>query len=75
MVKKTIDVEAKTSLQILSGTREINYKYLKGYRPSVKKDKSKATWEYQNRDKDKTKSHNPFFCLYKSAFDSNFQER
>ncbi len=62
MVEKAIDIEAKASLQPPSGTREIDSRCPKGYRPSVKKDKDdayrKQRNEASNRDKEKAKSHN-----------------
>ena len=42
MVKKAIDVEGKASLQPPFGTKEIDFRYLKGYKPLVKKDKDNA---------------------------------
>ena len=64
MVKKTIDIKVKASLQLLSRIRKIDFKCPKGYRPSAKKEKNKASWEYQDRDKDKDKAklHNPLFA-------------
>lgn len=38
VVEKAIDTEAKTNFQPSSGTREIDSKYLKSYRPSTKKE-------------------------------------
>ena len=63
MVEKTVDVETKAKLQLSFGIREINFRCLKSYRPSAKKEKDKAIWdcEDENKDKDKTKSHNS--CL------------
>ena len=43
VIEKTIDTKAKTSLQLLFRTKEINFKYLKGYNLSAKKNKDKAT--------------------------------
>ncbi len=57
IVEKTVDIEAKASLQPLSRKREIDFKCPKSYR-SIKKDKDEANLEY--RDRDKTKSYNPF---------------
>ncbi len=37
---------------------EIDSRCPKDYRPSVKKDKDKANWEYWDGDKNKTKSYN-----------------
>lgn len=55
-------MEVKVSLQSPSGTKKIDSRCLKNYRPSVKKDKNDANWEHQdevsNKDKEKTKSHN-----------------
>lgn len=65
MVKKAVDVKAKASLQPSFGTREIDSKCPKGYRPLVKKDKDVTNWKYQdevsNKDKNKAK-------LYISSF-------
>ncbi len=62
VIEKAINVEVKTSLQSLSGTKEINSKYPRGYRSLVKKDKDNINQEHQdeisNKDKDKAKSHN-----------------
>lgn len=57
MVKK---VEAKASLQPLSETREIDFRWPKSYRQSVKKDNQETTGDYRDRDKDKAKPHNTF---------------
>ncbi len=61
MVEKAINVEAKTILQPSSKIEKIDSKYLRGYRPLVKKDKDNANWEHWDgdKDKDKAKSHNP----------------
>lgn len=59
MVEKVVNAKANTSLQPPFGTKKIDFKYPKGYRPSVKKDKEyNINWEYQDKDKNKTKSHN-----------------
>lgn len=58
VVEKTVNVEIKASLQLFSGTREINFKYPKGYRPLSKKNKFEANWEHWDKDKDKAKPHN-----------------
>ncbi len=60
MVKKPSDTEAKANLQPPFYIRDINARCLKGYRPSVKKDKENTYREPQNKaskDKDKAKSH------------------
>ena len=63
MVEKTVDIEAKTSLQSPFGTREINSRYRKRYKPLIKKDKDNGYWEQRdetsNRNKKKAKSYNP----------------
>ena len=59
VIEKTVDVEAKASLQPLSRIKEINFRCLKGYRLLVKKEKDKASWKHQDENKDKAKSHNP----------------
>lgn len=38
MVEKAVNTEAKASLQPSFGTREMNSRCLKGYKPSIKKD-------------------------------------
>ncbi len=62
VVEKTVNTKAKANLQPLSRTREIDSRYPKRYRPSVKKDKDNTYWkhcdEISNKDKDKAKSHN-----------------
>ena len=64
MVEKVVGAEVKASLQLPSGTREINSRYPKRYKPLIKKDKNNAYWEHCkevfNKDKNKTKSHNSF---------------
>lgn len=56
VIKKAIDVETKTSLQLLSGTRKIDSRCPKNYKLLVKKDKDEANQEYW--DGDKAKPHN-----------------
>lgn len=56
VIETTVNAEAKTSLQLSSGTRKINCRYSKIYKPLAKKDKDKATWEYW--DEEKAKPHN-----------------
>ena len=52
MVKKTVNIEAKASLQLPFRIKEIDSRYPKSYRPSIKKDKKyKANWKHQNRTK------------------------
>ena len=46
MIKKIVDTEAKASLQPSFRTKKIESKYLKDYRPSVKKDKDDINWEH-----------------------------
>ncbi len=62
VIEKAIDVEVKANLQPPSGTRKIDSKCPKKYRPLVKKDKDNAYWEHcneiSNKDKNKAKSHN-----------------
>ncbi len=61
VIEKAIDAKAKTSLQALFGTKTINFRCPKDYKPSVKKNnKHDAHREHRNGDKDKAKSHNPF---------------
>ncbi len=63
VIEKTVNTEAKAGLQLSSGTKEIDSRCPKGYRPSVKKDKDDTYWEQRNevsnKDKEKAKSHNP----------------
>ena len=63
MIKKVVNIEAKVGLQLSSGTRKIDSKCAKVYGPFVKKVKENAYWEHYNkafnRNKEKTKSHNP----------------
>ena len=65
MVEKIIDIKAKTSLQPLFGTKEIDSKCPKKYRPSIKKDKDNTYWKHCkkafSKDNKKAKSHNPSF--------------
>ncbi len=59
MVKKVVNIEVKANLQLLSGTREIDSRCPRSYRPSVKKDKDDVNWEYRDETpKNKAKSHN-----------------
>lgn len=59
MVEKAVDVKAKAGLPPSFGTRKIDSRCPKGYKPSVKKDKEyNANREYRNGDKDKVKPHN-----------------
>lgn len=64
VVEKAVDEEVKTDLQPPSRTKEINSRCPKRHRPSAKKHKDDANWKYRDgdKDKDKTKSHNPFFA-------------
>ncbi len=55
IIEKAVNAEVKTSLQPLSRTKEIDFRYPKSYKPSVKRDKDKANREYQNGNK--TKPH------------------
>ena len=65
MVEKAGDIEAKANLQPPFYIRKIDSKCPKSYRPSVKKDKKDANWEYSNtassKDNEKAKSHNLSF--------------
>ena len=61
-MKKVGDVKAKANLQPPFYIREIDSKYPKNYRPSVKKDKEDANWEHRDeasKDKNKARSHTP----------------
>ena len=64
VVEKAVNAEVKTGLQPSIGTKKIDSKCSKGYRPSAKKDKDNTYWEQRNeatnRDKEKAKSHNLF---------------
>ena len=56
MVEKAVNVEIKANLELPSDIKEINFRHLKDYRPTTKKDKDKANWEHQNRNKAKSVS-------------------
>ena len=60
VIEKIVDVEAKASLQPPFGTKKINSKCLKSYKPSAKKEKYKANPKHQDgkKDNDKAKFHN-----------------
>ncbi len=62
VVEKAGNAEVKANLQPPFYVREIDSKYLKSHRSSVKKDKEDTYWEpcdeASNKDKDKAKSHN-----------------
>ncbi len=62
VVEKAVNIEAKANLQPLSGTKEIDFRCSKRYKPSVKKDKDNAYQEHRNevfnKNKNKAKSHN-----------------
>ena len=64
VMKKVGDIEVKANLQPPFYVREIDSRYLKNYCLSVKKDKDNANQEHWNeafsKDKEKTKSYNPF---------------
>ncbi len=61
VVKKAINMEAKSNLQLVSGTKEIDSRCLRHYRPLVKKDKDDANYKYRDKaPKDKAKSYNFF---------------
>ncbi len=61
VVEKAIDIELEANLQPFCGTKEIDSRCPKDYRPSAKKYKDKAIREYWDRNKDKAKSHNLSF--------------
>ena len=65
MIEKAVDTKVKAGFQPTSGTRKINFRCLKRYKPLVKKDKDDIYWEQcneaTNKDKKKAKSHNAFF--------------
>lgn len=44
IVEKVVDIKEKASLQPSFGTRKIDSKYLKKYRPPIKKDKNNIKW-------------------------------
>ena len=56
-----MDVKAKAGLQSYFMIREIDSRCLEEHRPSVKKDKDDAYWNYRNeasnKNKEKVKSH------------------
>ncbi len=59
---KAGDVNTKANLQSPFYIKDIDFRCLKGHRPSAKKDKKDTYWEPHNKvlnkNKDKTKSHN-----------------
>ena len=60
VVEKAVNIEGKASLNPHSMIREIDSRCPKEHRPSVKKDKDDAYWEYYDeafKDKKKAKSH------------------
>ena len=61
VVEKTVDTEAKASLQPRFKTRKIDFKCLEGYKLSAKKEKNKASQEHKNRNKNKAKFYNFLF--------------
>lgn len=52
VIKNAIDVKAKTSLQLPSKIKKINFKYLRGYRLAKKDEINRDYWK--NRDKNKS---------------------
>ena len=64
MIEKVIDIEIKTSLQLLFTIKKIDPIYLKGYRLLVKKNKDNNNQKHQDKDKDKNKAkfHNLSFA-------------
>ncbi len=56
-MNRMVNTEAKTRFKPTSGIKEIDSKYLKGYK-LIKKDKNKINWEYQDDIKTKF-THNP----------------
>ena len=65
MIEKAINVKAKTNLQPPSGTREIDSRCPKTYRPLIKKDKDDAYWEQRDKtsNRDKKKLSPTIRCL------------
>lgn len=60
-MEKAVDAEVKVNLQLPFGTKKINSRCLKNYRPSVKKDNDNANWEHHDKTlKNKAKSYNSF---------------
>ncbi len=63
VVETAGDAKAKVNLQSSFYVKEIDSRYPKGHRPSVKKDKDDAYWEQRNgasnKNKEKAKFHNP----------------
>ena len=62
ILEKAVNVKAKASLQPLLGTRKIDSRYLKGYRPSAKKEKNKANQKHRDENNNKAKSANFLFA-------------
>ena len=60
-MEKVVNAKTKAGLQPHSMIKEIDSKCPKKYKPSVKKDKYNAYWDYRNeasnKDKEKAKSH------------------
>lgn len=79
MVKKAINVKAKASFKPLFGTRNIDFRCPKKYRPLVNKYKNNIYWEHckevSNRVKKKTKSPNCSFVNQPQTQESNFKKR
>ena len=62
VVEKAVNAKVRLNLQPSSKTREIDSRYSKDHRSSAMKEKNEASWEYQDRDKNKTKFHKPLFA-------------
>ena len=64
VVENAVNTKAKAYLQLFFGTKKIDFRYSKKYRPLIKKNKDDIYWEHcnetSNKDKDKAKSHNSF---------------
>lgn len=52
-MEKAVNIEAKTSFQLPSKTRKIDFMCLKGYK-LAKKDIDKANWNHQDRNNNKS---------------------
>lgn len=46
IIKKAVNAKVKASLQLFSGTKEIDTMCQKGYKPSTKKDKNEANQKH-----------------------------
>ena len=62
MIEKTIDIKAKTNLQLLFETKKLNSRCSESYKLLAKKKKDKVSQKHQDGDKNKAKSYNLLFA-------------